>query len=60
VVRVRGGLVPPSRLVRFARPGVYFWAAFYSADARSAPLASRCPTEVLKVRKTWHHREARL
>jgi uncharacterized protein (DUF2141 family) len=51
IVFVRGTIAPPSRWVRFFRPGTYYWAAFYSGSASSAPAASRCLTEVLRVGK---------
>lgn len=51
IVPVHGALVPGSRLVRFHRVGTYYWAAFYSGDARNAPAASRCLSEILIVRR---------
>ncbi len=50
-VTVHGIKVRGSRWVTFRRPGTYYWAAFYSGDARNAPAVSRCLTEVLKVRR---------
>ena len=52
IVRVRGAVVPGSRSVRFGGAGTYYWAALYSGGARNAPAASRCLTEVLRVRRT--------
>ncbi|HTW01190.1 MAG TPA: hypothetical protein VMF87_12895, partial [Streptosporangiaceae bacterium] len=51
IVLVHGTIAPPSRWVRFFRPGTYYWAAFYSGSASNAPAASRCLTEVLRVVK---------
>ena len=48
-VRVYGGYAGPSSTVWFNRPGVYYWAAFYYGDARNAPAASDCRSEVLWV-----------
>ena len=49
---VHGVVVPGSRLVTFRRAGTYYWAAFFSGGTRNAAAASRCLTEVLRVRRT--------
>jgi hypothetical protein len=49
-VYVYNGMVPPSQLVRFRTPGVYYWAAFYTGDASNQAPASNCGDEVLWVK----------
>jgi len=47
---VHGPRTPDTRSVRFRRAGTYYWAAFYSGDARNGPAASSCVSEILRVR----------
>ncbi len=51
LVPVHGAKVPASHWVQFRHRGTFYWAAFYSGDSRNAPAASRCLTEVLRVRR---------
>ena len=46
---VAGGAAGPSGEARFPRPGLHWWAAFYSGDTRNAPAASDCATEPVAV-----------
>jgi hypothetical protein len=46
---VTNGVVPDSDSVTFNSAGTFYWAAFYSGDAKNTASRSDCTTEVLVV-----------
>ncbi len=46
---VTGGVVPDSDDETFNTAGTFYWAAFYSGDARNNPAKSDCASEPLEI-----------